>query len=195
MSQGCISCTNQPSDNGSLGGAGHEGTVTPMVIGIIIGTVFVFILVVCALFYCVKLENNKYMAKIGDTGGGDLDSGDGESVKSQPSSSSVTVVPVSMRVVQGSGETVGVRELLPRSEAMGASVGGAGGRGEGKRKLFGWGKKSGKSFPYCVMMDSCFLFGYAEIADCLYACHSSSYRQFTRYGHRDGVNNISRLGR
>lgn len=153
MSQGCISCTNQPSDNGSLGGAGHEGTVTPMVIGIIIGTVFVFILVVCALFYCVKLENNKYMAKIGDTGEGDPDSGDGESVKSQPSSSSVTVVPVSMRVVQGGGETLGVKELLPRSEAMGASVGGAGGRGESKRKLFGWGKKSGKSFQYCVTMD------------------------------------------
>lgn len=144
MSQGCISCTNQPSDNGSLGGAGHEGTVTPMVIGIIIGTVFVFILVVCALFYCVKLENNKYMAKIGDYGAGEPDSGDGESVKSQPSSS-VTVVPVSMRVVQG-GETLGVREVLPRSEAMGASVGGVGARGEGKRKLFGWGKKSCESF-------------------------------------------------
>lgn len=147
MSQGCISCTNQPSDNGSLGGAGHEGTATPMVIGIIIGTVLVFILVVCALFYCVKLENNKYMAKIGDTGErGDPDSGDGESVKSQPSSSSIMVAPVSMRAVQGSGEIAGARELLTRSEAMGASMGGAGGRGEGKKKLFGWGKKSSESF-------------------------------------------------
>ncbi|KAJ4402438.1 hypothetical protein N0V82_010781 [Gnomoniopsis sp. IMI 355080] len=137
MSQGCISCTNQPSDNGSLGGAGHEGTVTPMVIGIIIGTVAIFILVVCALFYCVKLENNKYMAKIGDSGG-EPDRGDGESVKRRRTSS-VTVVPASVRTVDS--ETVGVREL-PRSEEMGASLGGAGARGEGKRKMFGWGRKS-----------------------------------------------------
>lgn len=144
MSQGCISCTNQPSDNGSLGGAaGHEGTVTPMVIGIIIGTVVIFILVVCALFYCVKLENNKYMAKIGDLGG-EPDSGDGESVKSRRPSS-VTVVPMSVRPV--SGDTVGVREM-PRSEAMGASLGEAGGRGDGKKRLFGRGRKGGKSFPF-----------------------------------------------
>lgn len=134
-----------------------------MVIGIIIGTVFVFILVVCALFYCVKLENNKYMAKIGDYGGGggerepeDSSGGDDvESVKSQPSSS-VTVVPVSMRVVvQGGGETIPVREeMLPGREAAmgGASVGaGVGGRGEGKRRLFGWGKKNGKSFFKMVL--------------------------------------------
>lgn len=149
MSQGCISCTNQPGDNGSLGGAGHEGAVTPMVIGIIIGTVAIFILVVCALFYCVKLENNKYMAKIGDSGGGGEPDGgdDGNSVKSRPSS--VTVVPASVRVVGGA--MVGVKEL-PRSEAMGASVaaagdgGGGGGRAEMKRKLFAWGRKSGESF-------------------------------------------------
>lgn len=110
-----------------------------MVIGIIIGTVVIFILVVCALFYCVKLENNKYMAKLGDSGG-EPDSGDGESVKSRRPSSG-TVVPVSVRVV--GSEAVGVREL-PRSEVMGASVGGAGGKGEGKRKLFGWRRKSGK---------------------------------------------------
>lgn len=68
MSQ-CVSCANQPSGNDSLGGAAHEGAVTPMVVGIIVGTVAVFILVVCALFYCVKLENNKHMAKLGPDGG------------------------------------------------------------------------------------------------------------------------------
>lgn len=69
MSQ-CVSCANQPSDNDSLGGAAHEGAVTPMVVGIIVGTIAVFILVVCALFYCVRLENNKYMAKLGPDGPG-----------------------------------------------------------------------------------------------------------------------------
>lgn len=147
---GCIGCANQPGDNGSLGGAGHEGTVTPMVIGIIIGTVAIFILVVCALFYCVKLENNKYMAKIGDSppcgGGGSGDGGDSgessESVKSRPSS--VTIVPASVRVVGGA--TVGVREV---GASVGYAAGGGGGgsaRGEGKRRLFAWGRKSGESW-------------------------------------------------
>lgn len=62
MSQ-CVSCANQPSDNDSLGGAGHEGAVTPMVAGIIVGTVIMFVLVVCALFYCVRLENDRLVAK------------------------------------------------------------------------------------------------------------------------------------
>lgn len=91
MSQ-CVSCANQPSDNDSLGGAAHEGTVTPMVIGIIIGTVFVFVLVVCALFYCVKLENHKYMAKIGDVVGGDRSSDDDPPLPG-PSSSSPSPSP------------------------------------------------------------------------------------------------------
>lgn len=58
MSQ-CVSCNNQPNDNDSLGGGTHEGAVTPMVVGIIAGTVVVFVLVLCALFYCAKLENDK----------------------------------------------------------------------------------------------------------------------------------------
>lgn len=58
MSQ-CVSCNNQPNDNDSLGGGAHEGAVTPMVVGIIAGTVVVFVLVLCALFYCAKLENDK----------------------------------------------------------------------------------------------------------------------------------------
>lgn len=58
MSQ-CVSCNNQPNDNDSLGGGAHEGAVTPMVVGIIAGTVAVFVLVLCALFYCAKLENDK----------------------------------------------------------------------------------------------------------------------------------------
>ncbi|ROW16520.1 hypothetical protein VPNG_02815 [Cytospora leucostoma] len=61
MSQ-CVSCNNQPNDNGSLGGGpASEGAVTPVVIGIIVGTVAIFILVLCALFYCVKLENERSM--------------------------------------------------------------------------------------------------------------------------------------
>jgi hypothetical protein len=58
MSQ-CVSCNNQPNDNDSLGGGEHEGAVTPMVVGIIAGTVAVFVLVLVALFYCAKLENDK----------------------------------------------------------------------------------------------------------------------------------------
>ncbi|KAK7743920.1 hypothetical protein SLS53_003942, partial [Cytospora paraplurivora] len=55
-------CNNQPNDNGSLGGGPtSEGAVTPVVIGIIVGTVAIFILVLCALFYCVKLENERSM--------------------------------------------------------------------------------------------------------------------------------------
>lgn len=155
---GCIGCANQPSDNGSLGGAGHEGTVTPMVIGIIIGTVAIFILVVCALFYCVKLENNKYMAKIGDSattsgppgGRGGDDSGESgessESVKSRPSSVTIVVPASSVRVVGGGGATVGVREVRKVGASVGCGGGGPGGsgRGEGKRRLFGWGRKSGE---------------------------------------------------
>lgn len=147
---GCIGCANQPGDNGSLGGAGHEGTVTPMVIGIIIGTVAIFILVVCALFYCVKLENNKYMAKIGDsspTTSGDGGGDSSESVKSRPSS--VTIVPASVGVIGGA--TVGVREVGASvgcadgagGDGPGGAGGGRGPAGEGKRRLFGWGRKSG----------------------------------------------------
>lgn len=165
MSQ-CVSCANQPSDNDSLGGAAHEGTVTPMVIGIIIGTVVVFILVVCALFYCVKLENNKYIAKLGPDGGGTSDEdpasppgpamtataasagggphrrgdeydGSGEqSVKSRPSS--VTVVP---------SREAGVCGPPP----AGVSIGGAAGSGNGgMKKLFGWKRKSGGK---CLFFD------------------------------------------
>lgn len=67
-----MSCSNQPNTNDSLGGAAQEGTVTPMVVGIIVGTVIVFIIVVCALFYCVKLENHRYMAKVEGEGESEL---------------------------------------------------------------------------------------------------------------------------
>lgn len=139
MSQ-CVSCANQPNDNDSLGGAAHEGTVTPMVIGIIVGTVAVFILVVCTLFYCVKLENTKYMTtKIGD-GGGEQRRDRELSVKSRPSS--VTVVPSSGDGGGGydaDGET-------PRSGAVPVVNG-------GKRRLFGWvrkGEAGGKSFSWTL---------------------------------------------
>lgn len=215
MSQ-CVSCANQPSDNDSLGGAAHEGTVTPMVIGIIIGTVFVFVLVVCALFYCVKLENHKYMAKIGDVvggGGGDRSSDDdpsssfsssspssaapapapaapaapaaaasavgrsqalgrredreGErereqereeedvlSVKSRPSSS-ITVVP--SRIGTGTGADEGVEAGV----TVGHGAGEGCGTGTGKRRLFGWGRKTGELFQFFfflfVIDSSCLL--------------------------------------
>lgn len=121
-----------------------------MVIGIIIGTVAIFILVVCALFYCVKLENNKYMAKIGDsspTTSGDGGGDSSESVKSRPSS--VTIVPASVGVIGGA--TVGVREVGASvgcadgagGDGPGGAGGGRGPAGEGKRRLFGWGRKSG----------------------------------------------------
>lgn len=125
MSQ-CIDCANRPSDNDSLGGAAHEGTATPLVIGIIAGTVLVFILVVCALFYCVKLENNKHTAKAGgdspSSGEGGADGG--ASAKSRPSS--VTVVPS-----EGGGA---------------ATMAAAGGESLGKKRLFGWRRRSGGEY-------------------------------------------------
>lgn len=167
MSQ-CVSCANQPSDNDSLGGAAHEGAVTPMVVGIIVGTVAVFILVVCALFYCVKLENNKYMAKLGPEGpdaaaataaaaasasssddeppggGGHLvreaaGDGDGDRLSAKSRPSSVTIVPSSS---EGGGGCAAVG-LAPRAGVMVGA--GAGGGNGGKRRLFAWGKKSGES--------------------------------------------------
>lgn len=145
MSQ-CIGCANQPSDSDSLGGAAHEGTATPMVVGIIIGTIAVFILVVCALFYCVKLENNKHTAKIGDacgTGGEGMSSDDDPrdeqngSIKSRPSS--VTVVPPIAGAKLEEQSRVGA-EAQPRQS-------GRAGDGVGKRRLFAWGRKSGEFLP------------------------------------------------
>lgn len=170
MSQ-CIGCANQPSDTDSLGGGAHEGTVTPMVVGIIIGTVAVFVLVVCALFYCVKLENNKHrrMAKI-DEDGGDGDGGgagprareegddDGSSsVKSRPSSVTVVAAPTA-----GTGVRFVVEEEVEegeqsRGEALGRQSdgggGGSAGGGVGKKRLFAWGRKSGEfivSLIFCL---------------------------------------------
>lgn len=96
MSQ-CVSCNNQPNDNDSLGGGAHEGTVTPMVVGIIAGTVVVFVLVLCALFYCAKLENDKtrrgLKAEDDDGGTAEEDSGGARPAPQQiqPSSPSPTI--------------------------------------------------------------------------------------------------------
>ncbi|KAK7702229.1 hypothetical protein SLS64_009807 [Diaporthe eres] len=86
MSQ-CVSCNNQPNDNDSLGGGAHEGAVTPMVVGIIGGTVVVFVLVLCALFYCAKLENDKtrrgLKAEDDDGGPAEEDSGGAHPIPQQ----------------------------------------------------------------------------------------------------------------
>ncbi|ROW10558.1 hypothetical protein VMCG_01936 [Cytospora schulzeri] len=151
MSPQCVSCNNQPNENDSLGGAASEGTVTPVVIGIIVGTVLIFILVLCALFYCVKLENERSLRVKDDddderptpetTGGeasetagrpvADNNSQDEDDHRVKPAgfgrgrrlSSSITVV--------AGGE--------PGGEVMTRAVG-------GKRKgmgIFGWGGKKG----------------------------------------------------
>ncbi|KAK2601219.1 hypothetical protein N8I77_010684 [Diaporthe amygdali] len=154
MSQ-CVSCNNQPNDNDSLGGAAHEGAVTPMVVGIIVGTVAVFVLVLCALFYCAKLENEKtrrVKAEEGlaappdgvamhDGGGGGhiyghYDAGCGAK------SGSVGRRPSSATVVGREGEDAhagagpGVR--VPEGALVGR-----------KKGLFGWGgkKPSGRATP------------------------------------------------
>lgn len=133
MSQ-CVSCANQPSDTDSLGGAAHEGAVTPMVVGIIVGTVAVFLLVVCALFYCVRLENSRYMAKLGPNGAGAVGSCSDEE----------TGVDVDGG---DAGERVSVKSRPPSGVALDAGAaarGVSGGNGE-KKSLFGWRRKSGES--------------------------------------------------
>ncbi|KAF3768562.1 hypothetical protein M406DRAFT_71553 [Cryphonectria parasitica EP155] len=140
MSQ-CIDCANRPSDNDSLGGAEHEGTVTPTVIGIIVGTVAIFILVVSALFYCVKLERDKYMAKMGDMAATAVP----RSLTSSASSVHETFRPV---VESRLSSATVVSRAPPQHEdyngespraVMGASV--ADGSSGKKRRLFGWGKR------------------------------------------------------
>lgn len=138
MSQ-CVSCANQPSDTDSLGGAAHEGVVTPMVVGIIVGTVAVFLLVVCALFYCVRLENSRHMAKLGPNGAGAAGCCSDEETGVDVGSSSGGD--------GGAGDRVSVK---PRpSPGMAADTGvaarGMSGGNGGKRGLFGWGRKSGES--------------------------------------------------
>lgn len=163
MSQ-CVSCANQPSDNDSLGGAAHEGTVTPMVIGIIIGTIAVFVLVVCALFYCVKLENNRYMAKLGPDGascGGSPD----EDPSSRPAKS--TTAAATSTSAGPRGDECGLEEqsvesrpssvtIVPSRETggcapamMGVSMGIVEGGTGGKKRLFGWKRKSGEFVSLC----------------------------------------------
>lgn len=131
-----------------------------MVVGIIVGTVIVFVIVVCALFYCVKLENHRYMAKVEEEGESALPApppGDGEggaqqhfeeqqvegrcpedmrdvsrkmSVKSRPSSSVTQVVVVAPQSAAGQE---GVREVEHVADG-------------GKKKLmFGWGKRARNS--------------------------------------------------
>lgn len=105
MSQ-CVSCNNQPNDNDSLGGGAHEGAVTPMVVGIIAGTVAVFVLVLCALFYCAKLENDKTRRGLKadeDDGPAGLGGGSGPPTPQQPPPSS-TAGDEGMEMLDGDGE-------------------------------------------------------------------------------------------
>lgn len=171
MSQ-CVSCANQPSGNDSLGGAAHEGAVTPMVVGIIVGTVAVFILVVCALFYCVKLENNKHMAKLGpdggfgggggasassssDDGGGGVDNSSSHTAGrrrgggQEADSGSVKSRPSSATIVPSSSERSGggcaAAAVASRTSVTAVGTAAVGGGNGGKRRLFAWGQKSGES--------------------------------------------------
>ncbi|KAL1862730.1 hypothetical protein Daus18300_008374 [Diaporthe australafricana] len=160
MSQ-CVSCNNQPNDNDSLGGAAHEGTVTPMVIGIIVGTVAVFVLVLCALFYCAKLENDKTRrlkvvdpADVGPDvplpsveGGGAVPDDRGGDVYSSrdhgdfgAKSGSIDRRPSSITMVAREGEDAraGAGWRVPAGAVVGR-----------KKGLFGWGGKkcSGRATP------------------------------------------------
>lgn len=102
MSQ-CVSCANQPNDNDSLGGGAHEGAVTPMVVGIIAGTVAVFVLVLCALFYCAKLENDKTRRGLkADEDDGAADEG-GAPPTSQQLSRSPTIDDEGVEILDGDG--------------------------------------------------------------------------------------------
>lgn len=173
MSQ-CVSCSNQPNTNDSLGGAAHEGTVTPTVIGIIVGTIIVFIIVVCALFYCVKLENRRFMAKVeeeeeeeegesesptpGGSGGDVDDSRAGQQQQQQQlerSSDHVhgirAVSSREMSIKSRSSSSVTQVVVEPQScfedQAVREVAHAAGGGGK-KRLVFGWGKK-GRSSGEC----------------------------------------------
>lgn len=168
MSQ-CVSCSNQPNTNDSLGGAAHEGTVTPMVIGIIVGTVIVFLIVVCALFYCVKLENHKHMAKVeedgeseppsssgGNGGGGGGGGGGDQHVGEQQQQPEEIPGLLHMREI---GRDMSVKSrpsslitqvvVVPQSPEVGQEAeSGAGGPGK-KRSMFGWGKKRSSGSKWC----------------------------------------------
>lgn len=162
MSQ-CVSCSNQPNTNDSLGGASQEGTVTPMVVGIIVGTVIVFVIVVCALFYCVKLENHRYMAKVEVEGESELAAaapshpGRGAGAQQQFEEQAVEGRPPAGHVREASS-----RELSVKSRPCSSAGGGGGGQEEGmqevghiagggsggggkKKLMFGWGKKARNS--------------------------------------------------
>lgn len=148
MSQ-CVSCANQPNTNDSLGGAAHEGTVTPMVVGIIVGTVIVFVIVVCALFYCVKLENHRYMAKVGDEGEshsalpGIPKDGGGEA-QQQPETPTHEHMRDSTRdkaSLKSRPSFISQRAVdPPSSEAVPVAENPAAGGGK-RRLMFGWGRK------------------------------------------------------
>lgn len=145
MSQ-CVSCSNQPNTNDSLGGAAHEGTVTPMVVGIIVGTVIVFIIVVCLLFYCVKLENHRYMAKVGDESlPADEEDRDGAGASGeQPCQQLGTDRPEGPENIQDVSREMSVKSrpssvvVIPQSSEVTQVGNAAGGK---KRLVFGWGKK------------------------------------------------------
>lgn len=160
MSQ-CVSCSNQPNTNDSLGGAAHEGTVTPMVVGIIVGTVIVFIIVVCALFYCVKLENRRYMTKVGEgesdlppTAGGGRGGGREQYLEQEEQLGTAGNMS-NMRdgssrevSVKSRHSSVTIQGVVPQSpgqqQQVVREVGNAGGGGK-RRLIFGWGKKGNNS--------------------------------------------------
>lgn len=160
MSQ-CVSCNDQPNNNDSLGGgASGEGAVTPVVIGIIVGTIAVFILVLFALFYCVKIENERSMRVK------DEDEGEHETPSQSPSASGDsgtggTMGPAPAPVPRGPGwenhfgtdksDDFGGRECpsphiagVADRESRGGATAGTAGAVVGKRRgVFGWGGKKG----------------------------------------------------
>lgn len=154
MSPQCVSCNNQPNENGSLGGAASEGNVTPVVVGIIVGTVAVFVLVLCALFYCVKLENERSLrVKDGDEGpptppgaGGEASATAADDNNNNDNNENENQGDHHVRVKGPAGFgrgrrlssiTVVAGREQPRAEVMaGAVVGKRGG-------IFGWGGKKG----------------------------------------------------
>ncbi|KUI60168.1 hypothetical protein VP1G_07384 [Cytospora mali] len=155
MSPQCVSCNNQPNDNDSLGGATSESTVTPVVVGIIVGTIAIFILVLFALFYCVKLENERTMrvknAEQGPTPSSSAsETGPAEGGSMIENNGREDDLRVAKSVECGGGggggghpsssTVVGDRE--PRADVV------AGGMGAGKKRgVFGWGGKKGGGAP------------------------------------------------
>ncbi|KUI73158.1 hypothetical protein VM1G_08690 [Cytospora mali] len=144
MSPQCVSCNNQPNNNDSLGGAASEGTVTPVVIGIIVGTIAIFIVVLFALFYCVKLENERTMrvktAEQGPTPSWSAsETGPAEGGSMADNNGREDDLRVAKSVECG-GTVAGDRE--PRADVVTGGV--AAGK---KRGVFGWGGKKGGGAP------------------------------------------------